>query len=253
MYINKVKYIFLFLFFALSLGGGFLFIKSIQATAIIIESEESKTKDLTAVYNQIKWTSTPQRDIWMMNQSHFGRFPKTNQWERLAIVIDKTKKPMTARYYQLKPGTLEWNDNLPNERVPYRASCFTCHANGPRGIRPITSGKNAELSIQDKLKIFALNLRIKSYGRIKYDESHNKEDVTLYPPFHYSAPRELDELKVKTCIRCHNEGSFLARGALVRQQSGTIKHMVESGNMPPAGFKLSINEKKEIRDFLRGF
>ncbi|MDH4468437.1 MAG: cytochrome c [Bacteriovoracaceae bacterium] len=255
MYKNgKIKYFYFFIFTAaLTYGGADLFLKSLYSTTITIESEESKTQNLTSVYNQIKWTSTATKDIWMMNQSHYGRFPKKDLWERLAIVIDKSKRPMIANYYQLSPGPLEWNDNLPAQRVAYRASCFICHNNGPRAIRPVFKSESAALSLSEKIKIIILNFRMKTYGRIKYDDGHNQEDLTLSTPFHYRSPRELEELQVKTCLRCHQEEGLFARGKLVRQQTGTIKHLVESGSMPPMGFSLSDKEKKQLTDFLRGF
>ena len=237
------------------LGGSFLIYKSISysTNTILIESQESKNFEMKNVFNQINWISTPTQDIWMMNQSHYGVDPSKDKWERLAIVIDKKTTPMTARYYQMKPGSLEWNDNLVNERVPYRASCFTCHSNGPRAIRPVSESAAASLSMLDKLKVAVWNLRIKTYPRIHYDKTHEVEDLSMSPPFRHTGPRELDELKVASCIRCHKETGFFSRGTLVRQQSGTIQHMVESGHMPPPGFSLSAKDKKELRDFLRGF
>ena len=248
----KIKHIIILA--VLTCGMAYFLTKSPFSTSTItIESIESKTKTLSAVYNQIKWSSSPERDIWMMNQSHNGRHPDTNQWERLAIIIDKTKKPLTAKFYQLKPGPLEWNNHLINERLPYRASCFICHSNGPRAIRALNNSNQAPLSLLEQLKVIIWNFRIKTYGRIHYDKSHDVEDVTLFPPFHFSGASDTTELKVATCTHCHREDGWFARGALQRQQAGTIKHMVESGNMPPMGFSLSNSEKNKLRDFVRGF
>ncbi len=249
-FLMKVRFP-LFLGAFILFGGASLFY-SLNDT-ITIESEESKNEKMQSVFNQIRFLSEGKRDIWMMNQSHFGSSPKSHQWERLAIVIDKTKSPMTARYYQLSPGPLIWSDDLVKERVNFRASCFICHSNGPRAIRPQYASVFALLSLKDRLKIQILNLRIKTYGRINFDEKHRKEDVIQKPPFHFSQHKELETLKVKTCLKCHNESGFLSRGMLVRQQSGTIEHLVETGHMPPPGFSLSNEEKKQLRDFLRGF
>jgi hypothetical protein len=250
---NKLKLLCLFIL-ALSFGGGLYFITVNHSTAtVLIESEESKTKELTSVFNQIKWTTTKTKDIWMMNQSHFGAHPDSTKWERLAIVIDKTKSPKVARFYQLEPGPLVWSEDLPKHRKPFRASCFTCHSNGPRAIRPVPRSSLASLTPQEKIKIFAWNLRIKSYGRIHYDKSHDEEDVKLDPPFHLSVPRENVALKVGTCILCHKEDGLFARGSLVHQQAWLIQRMVDKGHMPPPGFALSEEEKHQLKDFLRGF
>lgn len=249
----SIKYVIILIAFLL--GGSFLFHRSTSwsTSTILIESEESKNSELKSVFNQIKWISTPKKDIWMMNQSHYGVKPLKDKWERLAIVIDKTSSPMTARYYQISPGPLEWNDSLIMERTTYRASCFTCHSNGPRAIRPVDSSSEAPLSLVNKLKIVAWNLRIKTYGRIHYDKTHEQEDLKLIPPFRHTGPRELDKLKVASCTHCHKESGFFSRGALVRQQSGTIEHMVTNGHMPPPGFSISKEDKIKLRDFLRGF
>ncbi|NOT79400.1 MAG: hypothetical protein HOP07_10445 [Bacteriovoracaceae bacterium] len=238
---------------ALLILGGSYFLLNLSQEIVLIESEESKNMHLKSVYNQIKWIPSKNQDVWMMNQSQVGRYPHKEQWERIAIVIDKTKKPMTAKYYQLKPGPLEWNNSLIKNQVSFRASCFTCHSNGPRAIRPVYLSTKAPLSISKKLQVQLLNLRIKTYGRIKFNEDHLKTDLIIYPPFRYSQPWDLERLNIKTCNYCHKENGFFARGELVRQQSGTIQSMVEKGHMPPKGFSLSLNEKKQLRDFLKGF
>lgn len=236
----------------LFLGGSFHLIYLSQKT-VIIESEESKNIHLKSVFNQIKWIPSKNHDVWMMNQSQVGRRPHKDQWERIAIVIDKTKKPMTAKYYQFKPGPLEWNNSLIDKQVSFRASCFTCHSNGPRAIRPIYFSDQAPLSLSNMIQIQLLNLRIKTYGRIVFDKDHLKKDLKIYPPFRYSQPIDLERLNIKTCNLCHKEEGMFARGELVRQQSGTIQFMVDKGHMPPKGFSLSSNEKKQLKDFLKGF
>jgi hypothetical protein len=251
--INRLKALFLLLAFSLIGGGIYFFYGTHDTSAIVIESTESKTKDLTSVFNQIKWISTPTKDIWMMNQSHLGRNAKNKQWERLAIVIDKTSPIKTARYYQFEAGPLEWSDDLINKRTSYRASCFTCHSNGPRAIRPLLGSALAKLSLMEKIKINLWNIKIKTYGRIHYEKSHDVEDKTLHTPFHYSEKDLNRELKVATCVKCHKEEGLFSRGRLVFQQAGTIEAQVANGFMPPPGFSLSKKEKQQLKDFLRGF
>lgn len=236
--------------FALMSGGLWLWAHS--PGSIVIASEESENAKLETVYNEIRWVPGTERDVWMMNQSHFGRKPQPGQWERLAIVIDKTKSPMTARYYQLKPGELEWRDDLVHQRVSYRASCFICHNNGPRAIRPQANNPAAELSWPDKLKIQLWNLRIKTYGRIHFDPLHDEEDKTQDIHFRYHGNPHEDELKVAVCLKCHKEEGLFARGVLRRQQIGTIEHMVTTDQMPPPGFTMTTKEKQQLFLFLRG-
>jgi hypothetical protein len=189
----------------------------------------------------------------MMNQSHFGHQPSSEKWERLAIVIDKTTTPKTARFYQFKPGPLEWREDLLQQRVAYRASCFTCHNNGPRALRPVSEGSRTPLSWSEKVKVSLWNLRIKTYGRIKYDERHDVEDKDLAVKFRFEGNPHNDPLLVPVCVKCHNEDSWWARGTLRRQQVSTIRHLVETGQMPPPGFSLTGPDQRKLTDFMHGF
>lgn len=236
--------------FALSSGG--LWLWAHTPSSIVIQSEESQNAHLQPVFNEIRWLPGKDRDVWMMNQSHFGRNPDPEKWERLAIVVDKTTSPMTARYYQVQPGELEWREDLIHQRVSYRASCFICHNNGPRAIRPQADSQLAPLSWNEKVKLQLWNLRIKTYGRIHFDPAHDEEDKTLDVHFRYHGSPHEDELKVPVCLKCHKEEGVFARGPLHRQQIGTIEHMVKAGHMPPPGFTMSPEEKKQLLLFLRG-
>ncbi len=218
---------------------------------IFIESEESKTMSGNAVFNKIKWIRLEGKDVWMMNQSHHGPSLKKEAWDRLAIVVDKTITPKSVKFYQLEPGPLEWNGN--QKKKPFKVACFMCHSNGPRAIRPNYSSTFSPTGLKDRLKIYMWNLRIKSYGMVSEHSSHTKLDKKLIPPFRWRGQYENEILKVKTCMRCHKESGFMARGTLKRQNVPTIKFMVERGHMPPLGFSLSQNEKKELERFLKGF
>jgi hypothetical protein len=242
--ITKSLFKIIFLISAGLLIGGLC--NFVSQKTVLIESEESKNANLESVYNQIRWIPGKDKNVWMMNQSHYGLHAPAEKWERLAIVIDKTKTPMTAHFYQLKSGPLEWHDDLVNQQTAYRASCYICHNNGPRAIHPKEFHWNS-------LKAGFWNLRIKTYGRIDFDKAHDIEDAVLKTPFRFHEARENEPLQVKTCLHCHKEEGFLARGLLHRQQTGTITHAVETGHMPPPGFALSDLEKKQLRDFLHGF
>ncbi len=187
----------------------------------------------------------------MMNQSHHGPQAPAEQWDRLAIVVDKSTQSQTARFYQLQPGKLEWQENLP--QTSFRVSCFMCHSNGPRALRPVDEKGPASLSWNDKAKIFWWNLKIKTYGRIQPDPAHDQEDRGRAVPFRRQGAYENEELQVATCIRCHRETGWLARGALRRQNFMSIRFMTESGAMPPPGFSMSEGERRKLKLFLDGF
>ena len=217
---------------------------------IVIESQESKTTASTPVFNKIKWIRLKEKDVWMMNQSHRGFTAHESGWDRLAIVVDRKTTPKTARFYQLNPGPLQWSEN--QKELPPKVSCFICHANGPRAIRPNLSSSFAVPSLNERLKIQLWNLRIKSYGRVMLDVEHDKRDATAIPPVRWRGDFENEPLKIATCVKCHKDSGLIARGTLKRQHLSTIRFMVESGHMPPLGLSLSAVERAELEKFLAG-
>jgi len=204
-------------------------------------SEESKNSQGEKIINRIAFLQKGQKDIWMMQQ----REEFSQDWDRLAIVVDRAVKPHRARFYQLSPGPLEWRDDLP--RQEYRVSCFLCHPNGPRAIRPLN-----DQSWTESWQTQSWNARIKSYGRVLAAKEHLEEDQKLERPFRVQHPLENAELKIESCTLCHKEKGVLARGALTRQNGLTIRHMVAKGYMPPWPFELSAREKKHLELFLSG-
>lgn len=213
---------------------------------ILFQSKESKTLTGEAVYNKIKLVRSQGRDIWLMNQSHEGMDSKN--WDRLAIIV----KDNEATFLQLPPGKLEWSEDLLKQSIPSRVSCFTCHSNGPRAIRAEETS-SVLLNLKSQAKIFLWNFRIKSYGRIKESQWHAQRDLKLQRPFRLQSKRDNEVLSVRSCLQCHNNEGFFARGNLTRQNADTIKFMLDQNLMPPLGFTLSKKERKEIENFVQGF
>jgi len=229
---------------ALSLGllatalGFFLLM---DKSPILIESEESKTLDLKPVFNKITWKPGFKKDIWMMKQSQHGTGFPDEKWDRIAIVVDKTKSPKQAEFYQLEPGPLDWEAGL--KKIEYKVSCFLCHSNGPRAIRPQFDSNQAKLSFWNKMRISMWNLRVKTYGRVVASSKGGKVS------FRYPGTSANKTLNSQTCNKCHSENGFLARGQLTRQNFMSIRFMVQNGHMPPPGFRLSRDEKSQILEF----
>src|SRR4051812_34042101 len=98
------------------------YLYSLLTSPILIESAESRTKDGGPVFNEIQWRWEYGKETWEMKQSHGGKDLPKKKWDKLAIVMDDS-----ASFLQM---------NEKGERVEYRASCFMCHSNGPRAIRP---------------------------------------------------------------------------------------------------------------------
>lgn len=229
------------------LMAGLIFLFDVDEQEITIQSLESRTNQDQPVFNKIKYIKKNDKDIWMMNQSHSGFTTDSSKWERLAIVIQNKK----ASFYQLESGPLEWSEELLKKQVSYRVSCFMCHNNGPRAIRADQQG--LKVSVYDQAKIFFWNLKIKSYGRIQESEEMALADQNREIPFKHRKGLENETLNVKTCLHCHKEEGFFARGKLTRQQAGTIEFLVKNKIMPPAGFSLSQEEHNQINDFVSGF
>ena len=215
------------------------------------ESKESKTVKGEPVFNRIQFFSEGGQDIWMMNQSHHGAGASGEKLDRLAIVVDKRQSPKRAKFYRLKPGALIWDNNATS--IQMNVSCFLCHNNGPRAIRPNLESDKARLSIQDQIKIFTWNVRIKLYGRVIEDDLHREQDKTAQIPFRYRSAYENEPLQIESCTKCHRDTGLFARGILRRQQVTTIRHLVESKQMPPPGFSLAAEDAKVLQRFYRGF
>jgi cytochrome c5 len=223
---------------ALGLGCAGLFACTVSNEAVLIQSEESTTKDSGPVFNRISFESTPNEDIWRMQQSHHGLNAPAETWEHLGIVVDKTKSPKVAKFYQFADAA----DDFSKQKT-YRASCFMCHSNGPRAVRPDQA---------EDIRIALWNLRVKTYGRVVLDPKQVALKAKEEVPLRYASRISNERLSVKTCLKCHREDGFVARGVLTRQNSLAIEFMVEKGYMPPAGFHLQAGEAEEIRAFING-
>lgn len=216
-------------------------------TEIAFESLESRTRDGAPVYNRIRFERRGDLDVWLMRQSHQGPELPAHRWDRLAIVVDRSRVPKTARYYQLEPGPLEWSAGA--REVPFRAACFMCHNNGPRRIRPDAGSRDFALGLRERLTLEFWNLRMKSYGRVVVSPEQETSAPGHGSPFRYGGAFDNQVLSLGACVKCHNEEG--GRGALRRQQAGTIQFMVERGFMPLRG-ELSIPERERLDRFLSG-
>lgn len=235
----------------LTLGLGLAFAKSSAAFSepLLIQSLESKTLFEEPVFNEIKWFFYKDKDVWMMNQSHFGIEASSEKKDRLAIVIDKTKSPKTAYFMQLPPGPLVWSDDLYSQKIKNKVSCFMCHANGLRVLRPNMNGL-IPVRFTDQIKVNYFNYKIKSYGLIIENKLHVSEDIGLKNPFRYRADFENETLKLEACLQCHNGQK---RSMLTRQNAIAIQFLVKNNFMPPNQIQLSAAEIKKIQNFTDGF
>lgn len=232
-----------FVIVALGVIQGHAFLK----TPLLMQSFESKTVTDEPVFNEITWFEYPDKDVWMMNQSHFGVNPPADKKDRIVIVIDKTKTPKTAYFMQVKPGPLVWSEDLYTQKVANRASCFICHSNGLRALRMDPAAK--AFSTFDWAKMNYMNYKMNSYGFVAEDERHAGEDIHLSVPFRSRNAFDNEVLTLKNCTACH-DGK--ARGQLTRQNAFSIDFLVKNNLMPPPEYKLTKQEAKKLKIFLRG-
>lgn len=166
-----------------------------------------------------------------MRQSHGGQSLPKEKWDKLAIVVDKK-----ATYLQKDP--------VSGKRIEYKVSCFMCHPNGPRVIRPV----EGTLNLADNIRVKLLNLRIKLYGRVEAEKLPQIGKI----PFRHEGKISNAALTLSRCTSCHKEDGFFARGSLTRQNSLTISFMVNQKHMPPLG-DLTSKEREYLENFMNGF
>ncbi len=233
--------------------GGLIYLALLTADQgpVLIQSIESKTIEGGPVFNEIAFFSESTQDIWMMNQSHHGMEAEKVSWDRLAILIDKKSYPKKVSFLQLPPGDLVWDENLKNQKIDFKVSCFMCHSNGPRAIR--ANYEEYKTPLLAKFKIALWNLRIKTYGLLEESEEHLLLDQDLAVPFRHRLSADNLELQVKSCTKCHNgEDEWFSRNKLTSQNIMTIQFMVENELMPPPGHSVSEKDRKELEKFMRG-
>lgn len=225
---------------------------------ILFQSAESSAPAFGPILNRVQWVSEPDCDLWIMQQNQARRSHPFLNWDRLAILIDKTKTPKEARFFQLAPGPVAPSLASLHQEREYRVTCGACHVNGPRALRPVFSffgtpaGETPAVTIglREFARLQLWNLRIKTYGRIvtppptEMVAGHRRRVPFLFPGEHA-------RLTVKTCAYCHND-SWWGRGTLTRAQVPSIRFLVEGGHMPPPGLSLSAEERAELDAFVAG-
>ena len=192
---------------------------------LVFKSAESKTKDGGDVFNKIQFMHQDGRDIWKMNQSHYGL--NSRKWDNIKIIVDKRSNPPVVSFHQ----TIE------NKDIEYSANCLRCHSNGPRLIRPTQSFK---FSLKERITLTYWNLTIKSYGKTLL----KKVPLTYNRKVELKLPQENIIVSHKKCIKCHSSSG--ARNSISSFQRGSILHLLKTNEMPPWPYKITQKEKNEI-------
>ena len=176
-----------------------------------------------------------------MKQSHQGVDASEKQWDRVSIEVNQKNKEALFKQHE---SFGDFQSDTPTK--PFSVSCYLCHSNGPRAIRPNWDSKRAPIGLWDSARIHLWNLRIKLYGPLEGFAGKGAGGFKMKNPLFEKV------LKVKACARCHNE-DFMGRGSLKKHHFLSIRFMLEKGYMPPKGFSLSSKEKSQVLNFLSSF
>lgn len=200
------------IFFGINLYAG--------STVEIQEFVSKELKDHRGVHekNKIYFKPGIKEDIWIMRQTPSDSGLPESKRDMLAIRVKKGK----ASFYQLQPDSSLEPESW--EYKTFRAPCGVCHTNGPRAIRP-----KKDLGAWGQLKVFTVNMRIKTYGKLanQVGRESDKKD------FHYLEKDQIKSLNLASCTKCHSDTGI--RAALTNEQWSTMKHLVETNSMPPSG------------------
>lgn len=233
-----MKKIFVTLGLGIILG---LFIILNSSNSVVFESLESKTENGNPVFNRVRFIAEAGKDIWLMQQTHQGFHKEFGNWDKLAIVVDKTLQPHTATFYQLPAGE---KLNFEATPIPLKARCFACHSNGPRAIRYDGDSKIVKPNVWGKIQVAVWNLRIKSYGRVN---SMPAAQFVEGSPFKAKLSVFSEPLVIKTCQRCHSKDSI--RNELTVEHLGTARFLVKNGFMPPFPFRMTDEELRVLENY----
>ncbi len=197
-------------------------------------SLESKDPRDVHMKNKVLFKPGFKRDVWYMWQ---GLQDDSSPLDLLAIVVENK----TATFFQLDPNKSNVNTGklVP---VPYRASCMSCHSNGPRAMRPkkvVARGMQATFY---RLTVALLNIRIKLYGSLE-NKPYAKDKKTI-ASFHPLKPSQVYALDLESCIKCHAKGGI--RAPLTNEQWWTARHLVSTGSMPPWPYQISSGDKAAL-------
>lgn len=240
-----MKYLILVLGLGATLG---LFYVPEMSDSVTFESLESKTETGAPVFNEIKLITQGDKDLWLMNQSHAGVHLPIEQWDRVAIVVDKSKSPMTADFFQTSQGpkNIESIEEVLAKAEPLKVRCFACHSNGPRLIRINTQSKSIVPSVFKNAKILWWNFKMKSYGKVVSRDGHPFDSGSS---FRSDIPIFKVTINLKSCTECHSEKG--QRQPLTMEQLGTADFMVKQGFMPPYPHKLSKEDAATLNGWMK--
>lgn len=166
------------------------------------------------VLNSIQLLSNKSFDIWILRQKTFAE----SDFRTYALVHEKRKFPNEAYYIQIKDDGYYWRGG----------TCYECHVNGPRLIRPLRDDLVSDDSIMRSINQYILSLPV--------IETHFPENE----------PRNASSrLRLEKCDRCHND---VDRAAIYQVHAATTEMLVAAHEMP-LGVELDFQEQEYLRNW----
>jgi hypothetical protein len=189
------------------------------AGAVVFVSGESRSPDGRPVRNAVRFFPGPRLDVWTMRQQVVGE-PRVSE---LAIVVDTGVVPPVAYYLEFAADSLA-DGRAPRPR-PFSAACFTCHASGPRALRPLRSPL-AALDRAARARIAGWNQHITGYGAVRtHRPDRSRRGI---PPLDRADAAAREALSHRACVGCHSWDSGV-RAPLLRQHARAIESLVRHG------------------------
>lgn len=176
------------------------------------------------VLNTIAAWSNETTSLWVLRQRVMIQ---NGYWRTYGIAQDRTRSPNVATFFELRSGRPVFTGDSGG------VSCFTCHASGPRALRPLRSDLVESTQTMD-----TLNAAVADNGF-----------VALRVPASETMPDLGPALSAPSCVECHSQGG--ERAPLYRVHAASIRALIASGAMPREG-ALTSEGMKAIEAWLGG-
>jgi hypothetical protein len=184
------------------------------ALSLHFRSGEVIEDDGRRVDQRVQLFEGPRFDVWVA---------RLDTGALHSITVDKASTPRKAYFASFAPERVAAG-SLPRP-VPFETSCLSCHANGPRAIRPEWSQDGPVPDASGLRRLADWNRKIASYGRIGSHLPSAHLEIAS------TAADAWETVSWPACVGCHNEGDGI-RGPLRRMHGGTIQALVRTATSP---------------------
>lgn len=200
--------------------------------SLLLTSGQSRTASGGRVLNRVHFFARGHFDIWLMKQEGAGRGLHFHHWNRIAIAVDKSATPAKAYFFEFG-REIAGEKGLPTFKA-FTAACITCHANGPRLIRPEGNETGAPFTQDQKGLLKNWNQKIQNYRYVQ-NFRPTWEGRSILDS---AASNSREILHLKACEECHSVNSGV-RGPLERQHNDSIMYLTTHHEMPLGDHGLS--------------